>query len=78
MSRYDPGLGVPAPEFRTEVQRVSREADLNVFAKFGDDNLKGCLEAEAFSRREIGGEDDALDLLVGDAVDVEVTWQPSS
>ena len=33
---------------------------MNAFAKFGEDNLKGCLEAEAFSRREINGDDDMI------------------
>ena len=36
----------------------SREADLGVFAKLFEDRLEGRLEAETFSRREIGGYDD--------------------
>ena len=36
------------------------------------------LETEAFSRREIGGEDDVLDFFVGHFVDVDLTRQPAS
>jgi len=57
---------------------ASSEADLDVFSKFGEDDLERCLEAEAFTGREIGGEDDLLDVLIGDLVDIEVTRQPSS
>jgi len=38
---------------------------LHVFAKLFEDHLKWRLETETFSRREIGGEDDILDFLVG-------------
>src|SRR2546430_12071464 len=37
----------------------SREADLGVFAKLFEDRLEWRLEAETFSRREIGGYDAA-------------------
>ena len=36
------------------------------------------LETEAFSRREIGGEDDVLNFFVGHFVDVDLTRQPAS
>ena len=55
----------------------SREADLGVFAKLFEDRLEGRLEAETFSRREIGGYDDVLDFLIGQAIDVDVTRQPA-
>ena len=35
-------------------------------------------ETEAFSRREIGGEDDVLDFFVGHFVNVDLTRQPAS
>jgi hypothetical protein len=50
---------------------------LNIFAKLGEDGLERGFEAEAFSRCEIGGVDDVLDFLVGDAVDVDVARQPA-
>jgi len=37
---------------------------LDVFAKLFEDCLEWRLETEAFSRREIGGEDDVLDFFV--------------
>src|SRR5262249_52196788 len=40
--------------------------------------LKRSLEAQAFSGREIGGDDDVLDFLVGHFVDVDLTRQPAS
>jgi hypothetical protein len=42
---------------------------LHVFAKFFEDRLERRLEAEAFPRREIGGEDDVLDFLIRHFVD---------
>ena len=51
---------------------------MDVFSKFGVDGLERCLEAEAFAGREIGGEDDLLDVVIGELVDIEVTRQPSS
>jgi hypothetical protein len=51
--------------------------DLHVFAKLIEDCLKGGLEAQAFSGREIGGNDDVLDFLVGQFVDVDLTRQPA-
>ena len=55
-----------------------READLNVLAKLGEQGLEWRLEAEAFARREVCGEDDLLDFLFGHAVDIQVTRQPST
>ena len=51
---------------------------MDVFSKFGVDGLERCLEAEAFAGREISGEDDLLDVVIGELVDIEVTRQPSS
>ena len=55
-----------------------READLNVLAKLGEQGLQWRLEAEAFARREVCGEDDLLDILFGHSVDIQVTRQPST
>jgi hypothetical protein len=52
--------------------RALREPDLH------EDCLKRSLEAQAFSGREIGGDDDVLDFLVGHFVDVDLTGQPAS
>jgi hypothetical protein len=50
---------------------------LHVFAKLFEDCLKRSLEAQAFSGREIGGDDDVLDFLVGHFVDAAlVTGSP--
>jgi hypothetical protein len=51
---------------------------VNVFAKLFEDCLKRSLEAQALSGREIGGDDDVLDFLVGHFVDVDLTRQPAS
>jgi hypothetical protein len=53
------------------------EPDLHVFAKLFEDRLERGLEAQAFSRREIGGDDDVLDFFVGHLVDVDLTRQPA-
>jgi len=42
------------------------------------DSLERGLKAEAFAGREISGEDDLLDVVIGELVDIEVTRQPSS
>jgi hypothetical protein len=52
--------------------------DLHVFAKLFEDCLKRGLEAQAFSGREIGSDDDVLNFLVGHFVDVDLTRQPAS
>jgi hypothetical protein len=52
--------------------------DLHVFAKLFEDCPKRGLEAQAFSGREIGGNDDVLDFLVRHFVDVDLTGQPAS
>ena len=49
-----------------------READLDVFSKFGVNGLERCLEAEALAGCEISGEDDLLDVVIGELVDIEV------
>jgi hypothetical protein len=67
--RLDRPIYGRAPEFR---------GDWDVFTKFGVDGLERCLEAEALAGREIGGEDDLLHVVIGELVDIEVTWQPSS
>ena len=63
---------------RAKCNRASRESDLHVFAKLFEDCLKRSLKAQAFSGREIGGDDDVLDFLVGHFVDVDLTRQPAS
>ena len=63
---------------RAKCYRALREPDLHVFAKLFEDCLKRSLEAQAFSGREIGGDDDVLDFLVGHFVDVDLTRQPAS
>src|SRR5271169_6504892 len=55
-----------------------READLNVLSKLGNQGLEWRLEPEAFTRREVGREDDLLDILVGCPIDIQVAWQPST
>ena len=55
-----------------------READLHILSKFGKQGLERRLEPEAFAGREVGREDDLLDVLVGCAVDIEVARQPSA
>jgi hypothetical protein len=52
--------------------------NLHVFAKLFENCLKRGLEAQAFSGREIGGNDDVLDFLIGHFVDVGLTGQPAS
>ena len=39
---------------------------------------KGIFEAQAFSGREIGGDNDVLDFFVGHLVDVDLTRQPAA
>ena len=67
-----------ALDSRAKCNRASREPDLHVFAKLFENCLKRSLEAQAFSGREIGGDDDVLDFLVGYFVDVDLTRQPAS
>src|SRR3954467_6667563 len=50
---------------------------LHVFSKLFDDGLERGQEAEAFSRRQIGGHDDVLEFLVGHLINVEMTRQPA-
>jgi hypothetical protein len=54
------------------------EADLHIRSELGKQGLERRLEPEAFTGREVGGEDDLLDLLVGCPVDIEVARQPSA
>jgi hypothetical protein len=54
------------------------EPVLYVFAKLFEDCLERGLEAQAFSGREIGGDDDVLDFLVRYLVDVDLTRQPAA
>ena len=51
---------------------------MHIFSELGKQGLEGCPEAEAFAGREVGREDDLLDVLVGCAVDIEVARQPSA
>jgi hypothetical protein len=52
--------------------------DLPVFAKLFEDRLERGLEAQAFSGREIGGDDDVLDFFVVHLVDVDLARQPAA
>ena len=58
---------------RAKRNRALREPDLHVFAKLFENCLKRSLEAKAFSGREIDGDDNVLDFLVGHLVDVHLT-----
>jgi len=51
--------------------------NLDIFAKLFENPLERRLEAQAFSRREIGGYDDVLDFFVGQSIDVDVARQPA-
>ena len=68
----------PPLDSRAKCNRALREPDLHVFAKLFEDCLKRSLEAQAFSGRQIGGDDDVLDFLVGQFVDVDLARQPAS
>jgi site-specific recombinase XerD len=57
---------------------VSSEADFHVFAKLVEDGLERCPEAEAFAGREVDGQDDLLDVLIGELVGIEFARQPSA
>ena len=74
----DPNLLEVAPWIPEPSATGLREADLNVLAKLGEQGLEWRLEAEAFARREVCGEDDLLDFLFGHSVDIQVTRQPST
>jgi hypothetical protein len=74
----DVGRPVVDLDSRAKCNRALREPYLHVFAKLFEDCLKRSLEAQAFSGREIGGDDDVLDFLVGHFVDVDLTRQPAS
>src|SRR5512136_3351950 len=54
------------------------EADFNVLSDLGEERLEGRLEPQTFPWGQVGGDDDVLDLLVGEAVDVEVSRQPAA
>jgi hypothetical protein len=51
------------------------EADFHVFAKLGENGLERGLETETFSRGQVCGEDDFLNLLVRELIDFELTRQ---
>ena len=59
------------------MQRVYENRICTSLPSSFEDRLEWRLETEAFSRREIGGEDDVLDFFVGHIVDIDLTWQPS-
>jgi hypothetical protein len=65
-----PSLSRPL-DSRAKCNRALREPDLHVFAELFENCLKRSLEAKAFSGRQIGGDDDVLDFLVGHFVDVD-------
>src|ERR1700757_2691212 len=62
---------------RSKCNRLS-EPDLHVFAKLFEDRLERGREAQAFSWRQVGGDDDVLDFFVGHLVDVDLTRQPAA
>jgi hypothetical protein len=62
---------------RTKCNGLS-EPDLHAFPELFEDRLERGLEAQAFSGREIGGDDDLLDFLVRYLVDVYLTRQPTA
>jgi hypothetical protein len=64
-----------SPGFWSQVQQGYCEPDLHVFAKLFEDRLERGLEAQALSRRGIGGDDDVLNFFVGHLVDVDLTIQ---
>jgi Zn-dependent protease with chaperone function len=77
---YSPPIHRPrigSLDSRTKCNRLS-EPDLHVFAKLFEDRLERGLEAQAFSGREIGGDNDVLNFFVGDLVDVDLTRQPAA
>jgi hypothetical protein len=65
-------MRAPVLDSRAKCNRALCEPDLYVFAKLFEDCLKRSLEAQAFSGRQIGGDDDVLDFLVGQFVDVDL------
>lgn len=54
------------------------EVDFYVLSELREKRLEGRLEAETFPRCQVGGQDDLLDVLVGEAIDIDVTWQPAA
>ena len=54
------------------------QEDIMDFAKLFEDRLERGLEAQAFSGREIGGDDDVLDFFVGHLVDLDLARQPAA
>ena len=54
------------------------EADFHVFAKLGENGLERGLEAETFSRGQVCGEDDFLNVLVRELIDIELAGQPAA
>jgi len=72
------GIDVERPWIPERSATRLREADLNILSEFGKQGLEWRLEPEAFTGREVGREDDLLDVLVGCAVDIEAARQPST
>ncbi len=66
-----------ALDSRTKCNRAMRTG-FALFAKLFKDRLERDPEAQAFSGREIGGDDNVLDFLVGHLVDVHLTRQPAA
>ena len=52
------------------------EADFHVFAKLGENGLQRALETKAFSRDQVCGEDDFLNVFVRELIDIELARQP--
>ena len=71
-------VGVGDPWILERSATRLREADLDIFSKLGKQGLEWRLEPEAFTGREVGRQDDLLDVLVGYPVDIEVARQPSA
>src|SRR5208283_92995 len=67
----------PAPSLDSGAKRNGlSEADFYVLAKLGKNGLERGLEAEAFSWGQVCGEDDFLNVLVGELIDIELARQP--
>ncbi len=54
-----------APWIPARSATASSKADFDTLAKLGQDRLEGRSIAEALSWREIGGDDDLLDVAIG-------------
>ena len=63
--RFRAGVPWRGPRILGRSATGLREADLHILSKLGKQGLEWRLEPEAFAGREVGREDDLLDVLVG-------------